>query len=123
MTGLRTATLALVLVIVFGAGTLLWGWWTVPAVALVFGAMVGPGARAGWIAGNAAGLAWAALLGWTSTQGPMGSLARMLGAVMGVPGPLLLAVTVLFAALLAASAGVVGASLRGLTSKRAARPA
>lgn len=87
------------------------GWWIVPVLAAVWGLLERPWIRAARTAGIAAGLGWAGLLALAGAQGPVGTLAHRLGAVFGgVPGSLMLVLTVLFAMLLAgAAAGFVSA--------------
>jgi hypothetical protein len=100
-----------VLVVAFAAATAIVGWWGVPVVGLVWGwwasrwlprpvpvALVGAASATG---------AWAALLWWTAFRGPLGRLAVLLGEIIGVPASLLIALTLLFAALLAGSASNV----------------
>ena len=109
---MRATILGGVLVALFAAATVAVGWWTLPALGFLFGLLFGEDASPGWVAGNAAGLSWAMLLAWTSTQGPVGSLARTVGAVMGLPGPALFAIAVVFAALCGGMGAVVGSGLR-----------
>jgi hypothetical protein len=72
---------------------LAWGFWsrknTKPPVA------------PGLTAATCAVAAWAALLAWTAALGPFLVLIRTLGAVVGVPGPALVAMPLVFVALLA----------------------
>lgn len=59
-----------------------------------------------------AGLSWGLLLAWTTTQGPVLQLSAKVGAVFGLPASGLAGVTLLFAALLAASAATLTGGLR-----------
>ena len=95
---LRTVMLA----ILIGAGTVGAGWWTVPLIALVW-TRVFPHAAAR-IAGAGAALAWGALIGWTAWQAPVLLLARRVSGVLLLPSWGLIALTLLFPALLAAAA-------------------
>lgn len=100
------------LTFVFALGTAVLGWWCLPLIALAWGALA-PRPWVSWkLVGVAAGCSWMALLIWTATQGPIGQVARKVGAIMGFPGPLLFLFTVLFAVMLAASAAVLGELLR-----------
>ena len=86
------------------------GWWTVPLVAFVAGAMrCGPG-----ITAAGAATAWAALLAWNIASGNIGRLGAMLGSIMGLPVPARFAVTIAFPALLAWSAASLGDAARSV---------
>lgn len=81
------------------AATLLLPWWSVAVVGLTYGVF----GAARWRALEAAigsMLGWGVLLGVAAWQGPVGVLASRLGELFHVRGGALLAVTVLFAALL-----------------------
>ena len=97
----------LMLLAAFVVGTAIAGWVGVPVIALIWGVVARrrdmryPGAVA---VGIAAGGSWALLLAWTAARGPLFRLASTLGALVGVPGALLVIVTLLFPALLAWSA-------------------
>lgn len=93
-------------------GTVLMGWWTIPIIGAVRGGLPGSSGWGSLEAGAGAGLAWAALLTWTALQGPAGELSMKVGAVLGLPGPGLFGVTVLFAVLLAGAAAAFAGSLR-----------
>ncbi len=97
-----------VLTACFIGATLIAGWWGVPVVGLLWGAWsrknVRPPVAAGLSAAICAVAAWAALLIWTAAVGPLPLLVRTLGAVVGIPGLVLVALALLFAGLLAWSA-------------------
>lgn len=93
------------------------GWWMVPLIAFLWGvlpAREGAGGREspGWPA-LAASLGWAAWLGIDLVAGGsgLGRLASRLGAVVHLSAPVLVLVTLLFPAALAASAARIGAGL------------
>lgn len=86
------------------AGTVLAGWWTVPALAFVRVRIVPRGARPVRSCVAGAVLGWGSLLGWTGFRGPAGLLARRAGGALGLPGWSFFAVTLLFAAVLAGTA-------------------
>ena len=88
------------------------GWWTIPIIGAVRGGLPGSSGWRSLEAGAGAGLAWAALLTWTAFQGPAGELSAKVGAVLGLPAPGLLGITVLFAVLLAGSAAMLVGGLR-----------
>lgn len=60
----------------------------------------------------ASGLAWVSLLAATSLRGPVGELADLLGAIMGLPNIVLYLGVALFPALLAGSAAAVTGAVR-----------
>jgi hypothetical protein len=97
----------------FAAGTWIAGWLAVPVLGLAFGALVVRG-RPGLVllAGLAGTLGWGALLGGAALVSPVSRLAERLGGVVGQPSWLVVAVTLVFPALLAASAAGLGSSLR-----------
>jgi hypothetical protein len=99
----------------FAGATLAVGWWGVPVVGLAWGAWSthelrrrAPPAR---FAAASAVAAWVGLMLWNAIQGPVALLSTTLGAVFGVPGPILIVITLLFGAVLAWS-GAAAASTR-----------
>jgi hypothetical protein len=92
------------LTMAFVLGTVIAGWPSVPIVSLLWGVVTrwrgaaGPGAVR---TGIAAATSWALLLVWVGTQGPLDRVVATLAALVGVPGPVLVVITVLFPALLA----------------------
>ena len=76
------------------------GWWTVPIVALVY-AFVSHNENRARIAALCAVAGWATLLLLDFTKGPVNVMAEKLGGVMGIPGVVLLLVTLIFPGLLA----------------------
>jgi hypothetical protein len=78
------------------------GWWTVPLVAAVWARVFPHAAVRTCMA--AAALSWAALLAWTGLHAPLMLLVRRLADVFQLPPWGLLAVTLLFPALLAGMA-------------------
>jgi hypothetical protein len=112
--GTRFVACCALLAAALALATLVFGWWGVPLTAALWGALVRgrPGA-AGAAAVGAAG-AWGALLARAALAAPpTASLAATLGGLLRVPAPALLAVTLLYPALLAwGAATVAGAALR-----------
>jgi hypothetical protein len=100
---LRIALLA----VAFALATAAFGWWTVPLLGGVWGAVASPGTRPALTAGAAACLGWGLLLAWAAAQGPALVLAQRVGGVMGLPGWLFAVLTVAFAALLGGTAAAV----------------
>ena len=95
----------------FAVATYALGWWTVPIVALLW-SLFSPDANRAAVAGLAAAAGWASLLLLDAVRGQVGTMATSLGGVMGVPGFVLLLLTLVFPALLAWSAGRIVSSLR-----------
>lgn len=110
----------IVLAVAFAAGTLFVGWWSIPAIALVWGWLVGPARRPATRAAAGVAVAWIAFLMHDAMRGPVGKLARTLGALMHLPSVVLVVVTVLFAIILAWSAAIVGSE--SAPASRAGRP-
>jgi hypothetical protein len=96
----------------FALATAVLGWWAVPVLGVVWGAVATRGERPVRMAATAAALGWAILLVWGATQGPVHVVARRVGPVLMLPGWLFVALTLLFPALLAASATQVAVALR-----------
>jgi hypothetical protein len=106
----RTLISFLLLVLAFALGTGVLGWWSVPAIGLLYGILARPGRGQGLLAGVAALAAWAVLLLWTATQGPVGLLTTKLAGIMRMPGPALYVITLMFPFFLAGcSTGLVSA--------------
>jgi len=86
------------------AATAVAGWWAIPVLAAVW-ARVLPGATAtATTCGLGAASGWALLLVWDAAHGPVGAVARRVGGVFQLPAWGFVGVTLLFAALLAATA-------------------
>jgi hypothetical protein len=95
-----------------GVATLTWafGWWGVVIAALVAGAVL-QRRGAAWLVALAAVVAWGALVAVDTLGGRFPALATSIGGVLRVPAAALLVVTLLFGALLAWSAAVVGGEM------------
>ena len=109
---MRQAAAFLVLTLAFGAASLL-GWWAIPATAALWGILRPVARRPALFAAAAAALAWTAwlLVDALSPRGDFGGLATRLAGIFSLPAPVLIAGTVLFAALLAGSAAYVGGAI------------
>jgi hypothetical protein len=104
-----TMTVGLIAVAI---GTKLLGWMAVPLVGLVVG-LVRTTDQPVLTAAAAGALGWGGLLMWGMTRGPVLELADLLGEVFGgLPGAVVLIVTLLLPALLAGAAAGVGSALR-----------
>ena len=110
MTARPLLVVALALLLV--ATTLLAGWWTLPVVAALWGAARFRHRGAALDAGFAASLAWGALLARQAVRGPVEAVAAKTAAAMGLPGPALVLVTLLYAFLLAWAAARLTSSTR-----------
>lgn len=95
----------------FAAGVFFVGWWSVPAIALAWGWLMGPTRQPAIRAAAGAALAWMGWLAYDAMRGPAGRLARTLGQLMHLPAVVLVVVTVLFAIILAWSAATVGSEI------------
>jgi hypothetical protein len=106
--------LAIVAAIV-GAMTWILGWWGVPLAAAVTAVLLRNRRGVAWLVALAAVIAWSALILVDGVGQRFGALARIVGGVLQVPAAALLAVTLLFAALLAWSAATIGAEVGRMT--------
>ena len=88
--------------------TWLLGWWGVVVAALIAGVLLRRRPGAAWLVAFAAMVGWGALIVVDMLGGRFSTLAASISGVMRVPVPALLVVTLLFGALLAWSAAVVG---------------
>ena len=110
----RQAMRVLTVTAAIAVGTWLAGWWSVPVVALLAGALSwGPASVA-----LGSTLAWALLLVIDAVAGSMSRLAGVLADVMGLPAPALIVVTLLFPALLGWSAATIGAVILSEAKER-----
>jgi hypothetical protein len=101
-----------ILLVAFALATIAVGWWAVPVLGGVWGLVATRSTLPALTAAAAAGLSWAALLGWAAFRGPLLGLADKVGAIVGVPAWGLVAVAVAFPALLAGSAAMLVSALR-----------
>jgi hypothetical protein len=101
--------------IAFGLATWVFGWWSVPVLALLVGATqrVRPLAIA-----VAALAAWSILLVVDSTGPGMSALERTLSGVMGVPAVVVIFLTWIFPALLGWSLATIGQIVAGAIKAR-----
>ncbi len=104
----RTAILALA----FALATYAVGWWSVPVLGAVWGVVTPGGGRAGRTAALAAAAGWVLLLGWIGVRGPVLAVADVVGRILALPAPVLIAVTLLLPAALAGSAATLAGGWR-----------
>ena len=104
---MRFTLRVILLAISFGIGTWILGWWSVPLFAAVAGVLARHSPRQAIAAGVAAAVAWGSLLAWSGMTGSVWSFSRVVGGAVGVSGPLLILLTLLFPAALAWSAAAV----------------
>ena len=97
--------------------TWLVGWWGVVVAALVAGALLHLRRGAAWLVALAAIVAWGALILFNAVGGRFATLSATVAGVMRVPPAVLVIVTLLFGALLAWSAAVLGAELGRLARR------
>ena len=98
---MRFALRVLLLSLSFAIGTWILGWLAVPLLAAVAGVMARYVRHQGIASAVAAAIAWAALLAWSATVGSVWAFSRIAGGAMGISGVALIAVTLLFPAVLA----------------------
>ena len=102
-----------------GVALLTWalGWWGVVVAALVAGAALSRRRGVAWLVALAAVTGWGALILVNSVGGRFQTLASSIAGVMRFPPALLVIVTLLFGALLAWSAAVLGAEIGRLVHR------
>ena len=95
--------------------TLTWvvGWWTVPVVAATWAYVRKDDAAAPLLAGLAGMLAWGVLLAIVATGAPGGSVMQTVGRAMKVGPGALLALTIAYGGLLAASSAALVRAIVG----------
>jgi uncharacterized membrane protein len=112
---LRIAALTLVV----AAGTLFLNWAAVPIIAAVY-ALLRRAPRATGEAAVSAALAWLLLIGRQATMPAFGKLLSTLGGIFPAPGIVLIGVSLLLAAILAACAARLSLGLFGIRSSPSA---
>ena len=94
------------------AATAVAGWWTIPMLAAVWMRVLPRDAATVAICALGAASGWALVLGWAAAHGPVGTVARRVGGVFLLPGWGFVGLTLLFAALLAATAAAAARRAR-----------
>ncbi len=115
---MRFALRVLLLALSFAIGTWILGWWAVPLFAAIGGLLARHVRHQGIAAALAAMVAWAALLGWSASQGSVWSFSRIAGGAMGISGIALILITLLFPAALAWLATAIAQFIAGLSVRR-----
>jgi hypothetical protein len=114
---MRGATEFAVASLLMATGTWFVGWWMVPVIAAIWGAVRAEDRWLPLLAAFAGTTSWLLLLFLPSSPGAVGRLATVAGRAMGVgPGPLVL-LTLVFPALLAVAAAALA---RAVAPRRAA---
>jgi hypothetical protein len=108
---LRSTVKFLLLTEAFAVTTYAFGWWAVPLLAFAWAAFVHT-RRPVLFATICAASAWAAMLLNDAARGPVSTVGDRFGGILGIPSIALIAITILFAALLGWSASCVGATIR-----------
>jgi hypothetical protein len=108
---LRSTVKFLLLTEAFAVTTYAFGWWAVPLLGFSWAAFVHT-RRPILFATICAASAWAAMLLNDAARGPVTAVGDRFGGILGIPSIALIAITILFAALLAWSASCVGSSVR-----------
>ncbi|MDQ4080473.1 MAG: hypothetical protein M3125_06905 [Gemmatimonadota bacterium] len=98
---MRATLRVLLLATSFAIGTWVLGWWAIPLFAAVAGGLARHVSGQALAAGLAAAVAWGVLLAWSALRGSIWSFASQVGGAIGVSGVLLIALTLVFPALLA----------------------
>ena len=97
----------LLLVIAMSAATWICGWWGVGVAALLAAFFLHRVRGIAWKLALAAAESWAIFLVADALSGPLARVSTTLGAVLKIPGPALIVVTILFPALIAWSAAML----------------
>ncbi|MGQ0712582.1 MAG: hypothetical protein ACT4PJ_02495 [Gemmatimonadaceae bacterium] len=105
---MRFALRVLLLAASFAIGTWVLGWWAIPLFAALAGVLARHVPRQALAAALAAMVAWGALLIWSLASGSGWSYATTVGATVGVAGVALILLTVIFPAVLAWLAALLG---------------
>ena len=92
--------------------TVLAGWWLIPLLAAAWVRVLPHAARSSITCGLGAAGGWALLLAWDAVSGPAGTVARRVGGVFLLPGWAFVGLTLLFVALLAATAAIAARKSR-----------
>ena len=117
---LRATVKFLLLTEAFAVATFAFGWWAVPLLAFAWAAFVDT-RRPVVFATMCATSAWIAVLLLNAARGPVDIVAARFGGVLGLPSVALIAITIIYAALLSWSASVVGAAVRKALFRKSAK--
>lgn len=98
---LRAPTRVALLAVALALATWVFGWWSVPAIAVIWTLMSPHRPRTPLDVALASLLAWSALLALAALEGPVPEMAHRLGVTLHIGAAALIAVTVVFPAALA----------------------
>lgn len=98
----------------FAVATFALGWWSVPVFAFMLGMTLDKERGPVRYAVVCAAAGWLSLLLLDAARGPLLSLASRFAGVMKVPSIILIAITLIFPALLAWAAATIGKALKDL---------
>ncbi len=119
---LRVALRVVAIALVVALGTAWLGWWSVPVICAAYGFMDRTSRMRGTMAAAGAVIAWGAMLVGASLEGAsVGVAAARFGAVVGAPAFVLVLLALVFAALLAGPAAVIGAAIGDQVGARIGR--
>lgn len=107
---MRRALAVVAFALCAAAATAAGGWWTTPLLAAVWTRVLRRDDATATICALGAASGWALLLAWDAAHGPVGAVARRVGGVFMLPGWGFVGLTLVFAALLAATAAAVARS-------------
>jgi hypothetical protein len=110
---MRSIALFVAAVAAMAVGTWSAGWWAVPLVGAAWGWVAAADRTLPLQAALAGANAWGALLALQLPGGGMERVAGTVGTLLGIGGPALVALTLLYPALLAASAAALVRAVRG----------
>lgn len=98
-------------ILALAVATALVAWWVVPVVAFVW-TIAAPRRGGVLYAAAAGGISWVAILLVVSRSGSVGAVDRLFASLMGMPSHTILALTVVYGALLSASAALLAQAIR-----------
>ncbi|MGI9091734.1 MAG: hypothetical protein ACR2GG_11650 [Gemmatimonadaceae bacterium] len=114
MTFGRIALRLVALALVFALGTAWYGWWTVPVVAFVYAVMDRAQWHRGRLAAGAAVISWGGILTFAAMRSAIvWSNSERIASLLQTSPLMLFILTLMFAALLAGPAAVLGAAIAG----------
>lgn len=114
---MRRVAIVVAIAAVSAALTWVFGWWSVPVVALLSGWLLRRVRWAASLTGLGAALGWAVLLGIDALSGRVGALAARIGGIFTIGSVGIVALTLLFAFALAWSAAALAGTVPGATPR------
>ena len=110
--------IVVILAVMVAVCTWFLGWWSIPILSAIAGALWWDHEHVGRDVGVGAAVGWVLLLAYAASAGRLVPLARALGGVLFLPWPLLIVVALGFAAALGWSATTVGANVARFAAAR-----